>query len=207
MTASANTAPRGRSPWFWAGLMLGSIGAIVGLAASDAINGPTALILMIAPLGLIFPLIRAANRRADVTSAACSTSSEANSRYLKRVALFTSLYLLTLAVMTFAGKEHDPSLELRTFLAILPGLAIVGVFWAVGRLIVEQTDEFIRMLTIRQSLWATGFAMSAASVWGFLESADIVIHLDAYWWAVAWFFGLGVGAIANRIQYGTWGAV
>ena len=187
--------------------MLGSIGAVVGLAASDAINGSTALILMIAPLWLAIPMVRAANRRADASNDACGSKGEVNRRYVKRVAFFTSLYLAALALQNFVFRDYNPSFELKAFLALLPGLAIVGVFWAIGRLIIEQSDEFMRMLTIRQSLWATGFALSAASVWGFLETADIVIHIDAYWWAVVWFFGLGVGAIINRIQYGTWGAV
>jgi hypothetical protein len=203
MTDTANAKPSGTSPFLYGGLILGAWGAIVGLAAADAINGPTALILMIAPLGLVIPMVKAANQRTET----CVAKGAAQKRYIKRVALFTSLYLLALAGMTFAEKQYDLAESVRVMLAVLPGLAIIGVFWAVGRLIVEEPDEFMRMLIIRQSLVATGFALSAASVWGFLESADLVIHLDAYWWAVAWFFGLGIGAVANRIQYGTWGAV
>ncbi|MXO91550.1 hypothetical protein GRI41_12005 [Altererythrobacter aquaemixtae] len=204
MTNTAPTPPQGKSPFLYVGIMFAAIGTVIALAATDAINGPTALILMIAPLWLVIPAVKAANRRAE---ASCAGKGEVNRRYLRRVAMFTSFYLATLALMKFINKDFDPAIELRTFLALLPGLAIAGIFWSIGRLIVEQTDEFIRMLTIRQSLWATGFALSAASVWGFLEQADIVIHLDAYWWAVWWFFGLGVGAVINRIQYGTWGAV
>ncbi|WP_209348967.1 hypothetical protein [Pontixanthobacter sp. CEM42] len=203
MTDTLKAPQSGRGPMVYVGIMFAAIGTVIALAATGAINGPTALVLMIAPLWLIIPAIKAANRKAN---ASCGGKGIANRRYLRRIAMFTSFYLATLALMTFVSKSYDPSLELRTFLAILPGLAIAGMFWAIGRLIIEQTDEFIRMLTIRQSLWATGFALSAASVWGFLEQADIVIHVDAYWWAVWWFFGLGVGAIANRIQYGTWGA-
>jgi len=207
MTDATTTKSSGRSPWFWGGLIFASWGAVFGLAASDAINSPTALILMIAPLGLVIPMMNAASRMSDMGGAACVGKGAAQRRYMKRVAVSTSLYLAALALMAFVSRDYDPSLELRTFLAILPGLAVVGIFWAIGRLIVEERDEFMRMLIIRQSLWATGFALSAASVWGFLEQADIVIHIDSYWWAVWWFFGLGVGAIANRIQYGTWGAV
>ncbi len=206
-TTESRLSGQRRSPFFYAGMMLAAIGAIVALAATNAIGSTAATILMIAPLWLAIPMVKAANRRADAVNAACASKGEVNRRYIKRIALFTSLYLATLALATFASREYSPPLELRTFLSTLPGLAIAGMFWAIGRLIVEQTDEFIRMLTIRQSLWATGFALSAASVWGFLEQADIVIHVDAYWWAVVWFFGLGVGAVINRIQYGTWGAI
>lgn len=205
MTNENAPTSSGRSPWFWAGLMLGAYGLVGGLALSGAIEGPAIIILMVLPFGLVFPMIQAANRRADGLS--CIGKGEAQRRYIKRVAVSTSLYLASFALMTFTNASGDPPFALRAFLAVLPGLAIIGIFWAIGRLIIEEQDEFMRMLIIRQSLVATGFALSAASIWGFLEAADVVPHLDAYWVAVAWFGGLGIGAVINRIQYGTWGAV
>lgn len=207
MTEEIANQAKGRSPFFYAGLMLGSYGAIAGLIMSGAINNITALILMIAPLGLVIPMMKAASRRIDNGGAGCVGKGLAQQRYMKRVAIFTSLYLLAMAGMVFSREATELAEALKVILAILPGLAVIGIFWAIGRLIVEEQDEFIRMLVIRQSLIATGLALGAASVWGFLEAADVVIHLDAYWWAVVWFFGLAVGAVANRIEYGAWGAV
>ena len=94
---------------------------------------------------------------------------------------------------------------LTIVLAVLPGLAIMGIFWSIARLMVEEQDEFIRMLIVRQSLIATGLALSVASVWGFLEAYGVAPHIDSYWVAVLWFFGLGVGAVANKVQYGAVG--
>ena len=197
---------KGRSPFFYAGMMLVSYGCIAALAMTGAIESKAILLLlMIAPMGLMIPMMKAANRRVD--DGPCGGKGAAQKRYIKRVMLFTSLYLIVLALFVSVEASGNVPEALRVVLGVLPGLAIIGVFWAVGRLIIEEQDEFMRMLVIRQSLVATGFALSLASVWGFLESADIVIHLDAYWWAVAWFFGLFVGAVWNRVEYGTWGAV
>lgn len=197
---------KSRSPFFYAGMMLASYGCIAALAMTGAIEGKAVLLLlMIAPMGLMIPMMKAANRRVD--DGPCGGKGAAQKRYIKRVMLFTSLYLIVLALFVSVEANGNVPEALRVVLGVLPGLAIIGVFWAVGRLIIEEQDEFMRMLVIRQSLVATGFALSLASVWGFLESADIVIHLDAYWWAVAWFFGLFVGAVWNRVEYGTWGAV
>lgn len=201
MTEEAKSALTRTVP-FWAGLTFAAFGAVAGLALSDAINNATTLLLMIVPAALFFQTMRVANR-----GGSCTGNREAQRRYTKRVALFTSLYLLALAVMTIADKNGVGLQAVRVVLATLPGLAIIGVFWAIGRLIVEERDEFLRMLTIRQSLIATALALSAASVWGFLETADIVVHLDAYWWAVVWFGGIGVGAVMNRMKYGSWGAM
>ena len=87
-------------------------------------------------------------------------------------------------------------------LALLPGLAVVGVFWAIGRLLIEEQDEYLRMLFVRQTLVATGFALSVATVWGFLENFGLVQHIDAFYIAILWFFGLGVGSIYNRLTIG-----
>lgn len=196
----------GRGPRFWGGLMLGSYAFVAILGVSGAIEGGALYILVVAPFLLVFPMIAAANRRSEAGAAACFGKGKAQRRYKKRMALFASLYLVVLGVMTYALNGSDPHPVVRTFLALLPGLAVIGIFWSIGRLIVEEEDEFLRMLVIRQSLIATGLALSAATIWGFLETADVVAHLDAYWWAVIWFFGLGVGAVANRLQYGAWGA-
>lgn len=198
----------GRGPWFWAGLFMVSSVALGLLAGLGAIEGRGAILVLLAvPLALLAALIRAAQQRIVARQAAAGkTANLAQMRYIKRVAIFTSLYLASFALLTFSDEAFALPLALRYVIALLPGLAISGVFWAIARLIIEENDEFLRMLTIRQTLIASGLALSAASIWGFLEAADLVVHLDAYWVAVAWFFGLFVGAIANRIEHGTWGA-
>lgn len=204
---TANPGVLGRGPLFWGGLMLANYLVVAALGITGAVEGAALYILVILPFGLVLPMIAAANRRSEARTAGCAAKGEAQRNYTKRVAVFTFLYLVVLGIMTFTLNQGDVHPAMRTFLALLPGFAVVGIFWSVGRLIVEEQDEFLRMLVIRQSLIATGFAMCAASVWGFLESAEVVQHLDAYWWAVAWFFGLGIGAAANRLRYDTWGAV
>ncbi|MEM7666824.1 MAG: hypothetical protein AAF250_13285 [Pseudomonadota bacterium] len=193
----------GRGPAFW-GALFAVASALLGiLAFTGAIDNRGALmVLLTVPAVLLFAVILSAHRKARNGN----TKGTAQARYVKRVAIFTSLYLATFAAMTFLDEAFAPPEAVRFFIAVLPGLAISGIFWAIGRLIVEEPDEFLRMLTIRQSLIASAIALSTASIWGFLEAADLVFHVDAYWVAIAWFFGLFIGAVANRIQYGTWGA-
>ncbi|QIQ87365.1 hypothetical protein [Erythrobacter sp.] len=216
MSAAAARDPRsgflGRGPYFWVGLFVASSLALGLLTWTGAVEGlETVLVLALVPLALLAAVLRAAQLSARAKAEAGSRGL-AQARYVKRTALFTSLYLVAVASLSFFDKgaffgEDAGPLALRVLLAVLPGLAIIGVFWAIGRLMIEEEDEFLRMLTVRQSLVATAVALSAASVWGFLESADLVVHLDSYWVAVAWFVGLFVGAAVNRVQHGTWGSV
>jgi hypothetical protein len=128
--------------------------------------------------------------------------SPAHRRYVIRLAVAMTLYILFLFIagrLVGSGTVRGVGAYL---LAMLPGLAIVGVFWAVGRLIVEETDEYQRMLFVRQTLVATGFALSLATVWGFLENFGLVGHVDAFYVAILWFAGLGVGGVYNRLTLG-----
>ncbi len=126
-------------------------------------------------------------------------------RYVLRVAVSMASYLVTLSIaLRFVG-DGKVSGPLAYVLATLPGIAVLGVFWAAGRLMVEETDEFQRMLLVRQSLIATAFALSIATIWGFWESVGLVRHLDAYFVAILWFAGLGIGSFVNWLTLGASG--
>ena len=126
-------------------------------------------------------------------------------RYVVRVAISMALYIIFLSVaLRFVGRG-DVTGPLAYILAALPGLAVIGVFWAVGRLLVEETDEYLRMLLVRQTLIATAFALSIATVWGFLENVELVPHVDAFYIAILWFAGLGVGSLVNWLTLGASG--
>ena len=89
--------------------------------------------------------------------------------------------------------------------ALVPGLAIAAMFYNTLSMIAATTDEFMRMLAVRQQLIAAGFALALASVWGTLEMFDLVPHAEAFYIVVLWAVGLFVGQLSNRITHGTWG--
>lgn len=126
----------------------------------------------------------------------------ATRRYNQRVLSLSVAYVLALFGAIYLFKHHLVPSPLAYAVAILPALPIVGVFGAIGAYLVEEQDEYQRMLMIRQTLWASGFSLSLATVWGFLESFDMVGHVEAFYVAVLWFGGLGLGALANRLTIG-----
>ena len=104
--------------------------------------------------------------------------------------------LLIGANMVFKGNA--PSGLLAYLVAVLPALPIIGMFAAIGRYLNEEQDEYVRVLAVRKTLIASAFALSIATAWGFLESFDVVGHVDSYYIAVLWLGGLGVGECVNR---------
>lgn len=127
-------------------------------------------------------------------------SNPAQRRYVLRIAAAMAAYLVTLsAALRFVGGGAVTG-PLAFLLALLPGISVAGIFWAVGRLLVEERDEYLRMLLVRQTLVATGFTLSVATMWGFLENFRLVPHVDAFYIAVLWFLGLGVGSCYNMLS-------
>jgi hypothetical protein len=125
--------------------------------------------------------------------------SRAQRRYNHRVLWLSIFYALFLLGAVYAFKHHLVGGLPAYVVAVLPALPIIGIFAAMGLYLVEEQDEYVRMLMVRQTLWASGFALSLATVWGFLESFELVGHVESYYVAVLWFGGLGLGACANRL--------
>jgi hypothetical protein len=126
--------------------------------------------------------------------------------YLIRLFVLMTIYISTLLVAVTTFKAGGISGFPAYALAVAPALPIIGVFWAVMRLLVEEPDEFIRMLHVRQSLVATGFCLTVMTVWEFLQNFDLVPPGNGgFGAAFFWFMGLGVGALYNKLTLGTAG--
>jgi hypothetical protein len=124
--------------------------------------------------------------------------SPAMKAYLKRLFVMMSLYLLTLAVSVSLFNKGIVSGLWAWPLAVLPALPIIGVFWAIMRLMIEEPDEYVRMMFVRQCLVATGFCLVVMTVWQFLRNFELVPQGDGGFGATfVWFVGLGFGALFN----------
>ena len=126
-------------------------------------------------------------------------------RYNGRMIWLSLLYAVFLIAAVY-GFKHQLFSGVEAYVAaILPALPIIGIFGAMGRYLIEEQDEYVRSLMVRQTLWASGFALSLATVWGFLDNFELVGHLDGYWIVVVWYFGLAIGAAMNRVMLGEGG--
>jgi hypothetical protein len=123
-------------------------------------------------------------------------------RYLLRIAVATAFYMVTLAAAVHFVGHGKVTGPLAYLLGVLPGLSVAGFFWAIARFLLEEKDEYLRMLAVRQVLVATGFTLTLVTIWGFLENLRLVPHVDAFYVAVLWFIGLGVGSLVNWLTLG-----
>ncbi|CAM3169566.1 DUF2178 domain-containing protein [Sphingomonas antarctica] len=130
------------------------------------------------------------------------TKSPAEARYNRRVLAYSAVYGVALLADTYLFKHALVSGPSAIVAALLPAIPIIAIFVAIGRYLVDERDEYLRMLMTRQVLWASGFALTLATIHGFLEAYGILAPLPPYAVVMAWFLGLGLGALVNRLTIG-----
>lgn len=126
--------------------------------------------------------------------------SPAMKRYMQRLTVCMVIYTVLIFAVGFLFRLAPPDGVLAWGAAILPALPILGVFWTISRLLIEETDEFMRMMLVRQVLIATAFCLSVMTVWEFLQNFDVLPDgTGGFGTAFVWFVGLGVGALWNTM--------
>ena len=128
--------------------------------------------------------------------------SPAWARYNWRVVGLSALYATFLIAAVYGFKHQLVPPALKYPVAILPALPIIGIFGAMGRYLVEEQDEYVRMLMVRQILWASAFTLSIATVWGFLQAFGLMPLIEVYWipfvWVMIQGFNAGIAVLSNR---------
>ncbi len=126
--------------------------------------------------------------------------SPAMRNYLRRLAGFMTVYIVLIFAVGYLFRLAPPTGVLAWIVAVLPALPILGVFWTIARLLAEETDEYIRMMFVRQSLIATAFCLTIMTVWEFLQNYEVVPPGNGgFGAAFFWFVGLGFGGAWNAL--------
>jgi len=186
----------GRGPVFW-GIMF--VAAMIGAGAlniSNAIEGPAATILMMVPMILLLPFVKASERR----SVAKGCMNPVIIRYNRRMLLASFGYVFGLGIAITLWKQFEPPAPASFALALLPTLPTFFMIWAMGRYLVEETDEYLRFRTTRAALMSLGMVLAVGLFYGFLEVFKLVPHIEAYWVLPVWAIGLGLAQLWMKVR-------
>jgi len=126
-------------------------------------------------------------------------------RYTYRLAVCMAGYVATLFAADWLIDRRGLSGMPAMAVALVPALFVAGVFWALARLLTEETDEYRRLLLVRQLLVASGITLTVGTIWGFWENFGLVGHIDAFYVAALFFVGMGIGGIVNKLTLGDGG--
>ncbi len=197
MTVDSDVPPRlpskGLAVLAYCLAFLGAMFAYFTLHPTGFWLGVTIAVPVLAVIWLAMVVIRLRRQLACVPSSA-------NRAYLRRFLPLMALYMLIVGGEVWLNARITPTGPLAVVLAILPALPLIGVIWAFGRLLIEETDEYLRSLTVRQFMIATGFMLCVTSIWGFLDAFGQVPHAPMYWAFILWCMGLGVGTVVNEMR-------
>lgn len=139
----------------------------------------------------------------EIAAMASPPKNPAYLRYTKRMVPLSVLYVAAIALATRLVPDNAPASATTVALALLPGFAVLGWIWAMGRLLIELQDEYLRMLEVRKFLVATGVTLAVCSVWGILELfSPFVPRMPVFLVFPLWAVGLFVGVVVNRFTQG-----
>jgi len=109
-----------------------------------------------------------------------SKLSTAGKRYLRRFFPAMTAYVVVLfASLTFI-EGHQPKGPLLWLLGVAPAIPLLAVIAILGLYLMEETDEFMRMVQVQSMLWGIGLTLAFCTIWGFLENVGVVAHLPLY---------------------------
>lgn len=141
-----------------------------------------------------YTLFRVGERRAIEAG----NFSPAMGRYNRRMLAAAAFYVVGLFIAIWAHDELHPDGVAAFAIAFLPSVGVLWMIWAMGRLLAEEQDEYLRHRLVRSSLFGLGTLLTLATVWGFFEQFDLVPHVPT--WAAVPVFALGLG-IANCTRW------
>jgi hypothetical protein len=198
MTDTLSAKPSGScAAWLWpAAFVISMFGAGIFARAVD-LNAFWSMAIMIPPMLLLFPMAKAAQRRQQATG---GTVSPAIIAYNRRILIWSFTYMAALFGAITLYHQWKPTGVILWFIAIIPALPIIYFVWALGRYLVEETDEYIRMTQVSAALFATGWLLVLATFWGFLETFGVAVQVPAWAAVPVWAIGLGVAQIWRAVR-------
>lgn len=125
--------------------------------------------------------------------------SPAMGRYNRRMLAASAVYVVGLFGAIWAHDNLVLTTALAFLFAMAPSIGVLMMVAAMGRLIVEETDEYLRHRFVRASLFGLGALLTIATIWGFFEQFDLVPHAPG--WLAVPVFAIGLGVA----QCGRWG--
>lgn len=93
----------------------------------------------------------------------------ASKRYVAWFIPTMIVYVIAVLGVTWVFNSQPPSAPMSYALALIPAVPVLGLFVIIGRYLLEETDEFVRMRQVVGLLIAVGLTLSFCAAWGFLE--------------------------------------
>lgn len=182
--------------WLWGVAFVAAMFGAGIFARVVNLNAFWSMAIMIPPMLLLVPFLRSAQQHGK----ALGCSSRALVRYNRRSLIWSFAYVAALFVTITVKSQFDPKGVLLWLIAILPVLPIGYFVYTLHAYLREEDDEYLKKHFVEQALWGLGALLLLATLWGFLESFDLVPHAHGWLALPVWALGMGVAGIWNRFR-------
>jgi hypothetical protein len=125
------------------------------------------------------------------------TESTRTVRWRYRITFMSAMGVYCLAVAGISGwlGWEPPRTGWGLYLtAVLPAFPVGVAILAMGRYLVEEPDEFLRMLQVKATLVAVGLTMFTCTAWGFISQYGHVWALPLFLVFPMWALWFGITA-------------
>lgn len=184
-----------RRMWLWVAAELAALALAVAAAIFFGLGWLGAILVVALVAVFTVMIVRSGEQHAR----ASGNFSPAMSRYNRRMLGASAIYVAGLFGAIWAHDSLPLNGPMAFLFALAPSIGVLMMLAAMSRLIVEETDEYLKHRYVRASLVGLGTLLTLATIWGFFEQFDLVPHAPS-WMAVP-VFALGLG-IAHC---GRWG--
>ncbi|MFZ1988256.1 MAG: hypothetical protein WAW96_00660 [Alphaproteobacteria bacterium] len=127
--------------------------------------------------------------------------SAARRRYVVRLNLAFAGYAVAVAAISGWLGFEPPGGAWVYFTSLIPPVFIGAAIFVMGRYLVEEEDEFRRMLWVRTVIGANGLTLFVATAWGFLGQYAHVWALPLYLVFPMFCLGLAIVGPIVRLAY------
>ncbi len=179
---------------FWMLAFFTAMGVASWFSFSFNLDGVWMTVLMLLAMLLLIPMVSAAQTAAKKAG----NITPAVRRYTRRFVAMSFAYVAVLLISVGLYNSYGVTGPVLWVLALLPSLPVMGMMWAIARLLIEEDDEYQRQKMVNSSLIATGITLIICTIWGFLETFGLVPHI--WVWAVfpIWATSWGLGQLFMR---------
>jgi hypothetical protein len=98
----------------------------------------------------------------------------AQRRYIRRFLPAMLGYVVLLFTSNMLMHRWHPGGTALAALAILPAVPLVAVIAIMGVYLAEERDDFLRVRLVTAMLVGLGVLLAVATIWGFLQLADVI---------------------------------
>lgn len=179
-------------------------GRIAALIAGEAVAVAVVLYLMIVrdagwiAVVLLFAVVIVFTgmimRTGESLARSRGSFSPAMARYNRRMLGASLVYVAGLFLAIWVHDRFEPQGLPAFIVALAPSAGILLMVAAMARLLVEETDEYLRSRYIRSALFGLGTLLTLATVWGFFEQFGLVPHAPGWLAAPVYALGLGIAS-------------